>query len=117
MLSSYLRASTIHGLAYLSKTNWWSRLLWALCILTSACTAAILILRNVHNWQSQPSVVTSVDYALVAVSINEMQDEVVQDLSLSKFFAKGKTLAPTSHDVSGPFQPRGHADKPPECQT
>ncbi len=68
--ASYARSGTIHGLVYLveSKTKL-AKILWLVCITASAITAVVLIVGNIRNWQSQPSVVTEVNFDAVQVSL------------------------------------------------
>jgi len=42
-------------------------LIWLVLVGVSFCGAGVVVYGNVRNWANQPSVVTSVDYALVEV--------------------------------------------------
>ncbi len=70
MLSEFLKDSSIHGLRYLYEArNPFVKVLWLVCILTCVGLAAMIIYLNIMNWENSPSVVTSVQPALVKVRI------------------------------------------------
>ena len=68
MLRSYLEASSIHGLYYVSSAGGhFSRSVWLVCVCACAVSAAVVIFFNVAAWENSPAVVTSVSPVLVQV--------------------------------------------------
>ena len=70
MLKTYLQETSIHGLKYLSiRTHPVFKALWLVCILASFLAASTISYMNVLNWQSSPSVVSTVEQVLIKVKI------------------------------------------------
>ena len=64
---SFLEASSIHGLYYLSTTRGLARLLWLLCVAISLSLAAAIIVVTVLGWESNPTVIANVENVPVKV--------------------------------------------------
>ena len=58
VLREFSENSTIHGIAYISRTRRCIRLLWTLTVLTGFVTAGFLIKQSLHDWEMNPIATT-----------------------------------------------------------
>ena len=58
VLREFSENSTIHGIAYISRTRRFIRLIWTLTVLTGFVTAGFLIKQSLHDWEINPIATT-----------------------------------------------------------
>ncbi len=113
-LSNVFNKSSIHGLPYLTPKHHgpFGRLVWLLCVLFSFSLAGLVIWKNVHSWQSQPTVVSSVEYALIQVIELQMisQKKVFSTALLELQLIAGSALVTTGDGVPNIIELNGNVE-------
>ena len=58
VLANFLENSSIHGLAYISRTEAFRRAFWVCVVFTGFSVAAVLISESFRNWNETPVITT-----------------------------------------------------------